>query len=324
MGKVELVPFLVVFCLAGEQPEPRLVIAAEYHDFAQIDAGSTVSCRYRIGNAGKADLSLGNPRPQCGCTTAFLGRAVLGPGESTELEVTFRPGWAAGDFRKTIELTSNDPLTPTRTLSFHAYVRADVTPSPDSVFFQNLVRGDRLTESVRLSSKSGHPVRPSRLEWPRSPWLRASVRNDGNDLWVDFQMRAGKLPPGRLAGTDTARIYLADLRPAVVEIPVRWQQRSPVNVDPGLVLWQEPAGKTLEATVALSHRERRPFRILRARTSSPFLQVQGLSPVAAVRQDLHLRLLANAPVGNHDEKVFITLDTPGHPELTILVCASLR
>ena len=59
-------------------------------------------------------------------------------------------------------------------------------------------------------------------------------------------------------------------------------------------------------------------------TSNPLLTVTGIRPGAAVRQEVQVQFSSKATPGVYDERAFLTLDTPGHPELEIRVAASLR
>jgi len=95
-------------------------------------------------------------------------------------------------------------------------------------------------------------------------------------------------------------------------------------VTPARVAWAEASGHPLSATLVLKHVEGQPFRLLSARTSQALLQVTGLSAKAAVRQRVQVTLGAAAQPGTYDEKVFLTLDTPGHPEVAVRVVATLH
>ena len=54
------------------------------------------------------------------------------------------------------------------------------------------------------------------------------------------------------------------------------------------------------------------------------LQVLGISPRAGATQRVQLLLSSAARPGQYDEKAFLTLDTPGHPEFEVRVSASLH
>ncbi|MDR3670934.1 MAG: hypothetical protein P4L36_08820, partial [Holophaga sp.] len=105
---------------------------------------------------------------------------------------------------------------------------------------------------------------------------------------------------------------------------VFWKRRDPVLVSPARVAWAEPAGTERHTTLTLKNPQRKPFRILSARTSTPLIRVAGIAPGGAVEQKLQVFLSKDAKPGEYDEKAFVTLDLPGKPELEIRVVASLR
>jgi hypothetical protein len=141
---------------------------------------------------------------------------------------------------------------------------------------------------------------------------------------VDFHLVASKLPPGKLSGTDTVTLQLSNPNTSFLKLTAYWEKRAPVIATPTRVAWSRPAGQELTTDLRLDSRDRKPFRILAARTSNPLVRLVGVSPKAASSQVFQVRLSAAAKAGVYEEKAFLTLDTPGHPELEIRVVASLH
>jgi hypothetical protein len=123
---------------------------------------------------------------------------------------------------------------------------------------------------------------------------------------------------------DTIALHLLNPRPSIIHLGVRWVRRPPVIASPAQVAWAEPAGQDLRATVLLRQPEHKRFRILSVRTTSPLIQVSPPAKIPAARQQLQFTLSAKAKPGHYDEKVFLVLDTPGHPEFEVRVSAALR
>lgn len=324
MRLAALALFVPALCLAQTQEVPRMALDSLHHDFGRLAPDTQAAHRFTITNAGNAPLVIGPVNPSCGCTSTVVGRQTLAPGESTELEVTFNTAGLKGVARRTVEVRSNDPIEASQTLSIEAEVLGDVLPSTETVLLQDLVPRDRRKVSVKLASATSQAIVVTGVDLSPAPWLGVATREAGKDLYVDFDLLARRLPPGKLYGTDTAALHLNNPRPSVVNLSVRWEVRAPVRATPERVAWAEPAGQELLQPVRLESRAHKPFRILSARTSSPLLQVRDLSPRAAASQTVQLLLSAAALPGVYDERAFLTLDTPGHPEFEIRVAASLH
>jgi len=175
-----------------------------------------------------------------------------------------------------------------------------------------------------VTSPSGAPVTVRDVGLSEAPWLGVATREGGPDLYVDFELLARSLPKQRSSGTDTVVLHLENPRPTIVRIKVIWEKQAPVAATPARIAWAEPAGRDLVATVVLEQRRHKPFRIVSATTSNPFLQVEGAGGAASRRQRLTVRMSGAAPAGTYDEKVLLTLDAPDYPAMEIKVAASLR
>lgn len=313
-----------VALVAQMQGQPRLAVDAQRHDFGKLAPGVEVSHRFKVTNTGTGVLDILGLEPSCGCTSTVVGKAALAPGESTELQATLRTAGLHGVLHKVIKVISNDGVEPERILTLEAEVTREVVASAEQVFFLDLGRRERRKGSIRLVSQTGQPIAVTAVDLSEAPWLGVATRPEGNDVWVDFELLARRLPAGRWTGDDTLDLHLANPQPSTVHLTAHWELRPPVSVLPERVAFTGPAGQDRVATVVLKSRENQAFRILSARTTSPTLQVQGLAEGRAIRQTCTLRLTAAAAPGTHSDQVFLTLDLPGQPELAIRVAASLR
>lgn len=311
-------------CLAQAPAQPRLVLDSLTHDFGRIAKNAQVSHRFTLANRGGAPLTIGRLNPMCGCTSVVLGKSTLAPGETTLLEVTLNSTGIQGHTSKTVQVFSDDPAQGMVTLTLEAEVPAEVTASTEHLVFLGVRTEDRRKASVKVASATGVPLEILGLELSEAPWLGVATRPDGNDLWVDFDLLARKLPPERASGTDTVTLRLANPDETVVKLSVLWEKLPLVVATPERVAWAEPAGHDLRTTVTLKHREGQPFRIASVRTSSPLLTVPQPSTRAAASHTIQVVLAASASPGTYDERVLVTLDLPGKPEVELRVVAALR
>jgi hypothetical protein len=324
MRAVVLALLAPALCLVQLQAQPRLAVDDPIHDFGRLAADAVVSHRFRLRNAGNAPLAISKVNVSCGCTTTAVGKETLAPGEETTLEATFHASGDQGPVRKVMQVLSNDPASPSFTLTFVANVQSEVLVPSDQLWFQDLMPGDRRRDSLQLKTGTGQPIALANVELSDAPWLGVVTREVGKDLWVDFDLLASRLPQDRLSGTDTVVVHVANPRPSIVRLSIHWEKRSPVALTPERVAWDQPAGAELQASVLLWRRNNKPFLILSARTSSPLLTVASLPTQANARQKVQLKLSAAAPRGTYLERAYLTLDMPGHPQVEIPVAVNLR
>ena len=289
-----------ILCPA-QTPQPRLVVPEPHFDFGTLAPASEGVHRFRLVNQGSADLHIKAVKPTCGCTSSVVGQQVVTPGDNTEVEVTFHTAGVSGHARKTVEVQSKD-----------------------LVLFPNLTPRSHLRTSVTIASGTGHAIHIADMDLSEAPWLGVATREEGERAFVDLELLASRLPPSQLSGVDTLTVHVVNPQPSILHLSVRWERRPPVVATPARVAWAEAAGRGLEQAVILRQPQGKPFRILSARTSNPLLRVTGLPKGAAARQTVKVALDAAAKPGQYDERVFLVLDTPGHPEFPVRVSAALR
>lgn len=324
MRPILLALLVQVLCLAQGPLRPEVVAPNPHHDFGRIPPSVTVTHRFQVLNQGDGPLTIAKVTAACGCTSTVLGRAVLAPGEGTEVEVTFNPSGHLGPNHKSVDLLSDDPVHPALTLTFDAEVLPEVHSSMDEVPFEDLVRTERRKASVKIGSNTGQPLRVSKVDLTDAPWLGVATRQEGKDLFVDLELVARLLPANRLTGTDGITLHVQNPNASTINLFVRWELRSPVVATPPRVIWVGAAEREQRTKVVLKHRRKQRFRILSARTSDPLFQVTGLAAKAAAVQEVQFVLSAQAKPGDHEGKAYLTLDTPGHPEVELRMAASLK
>ena len=318
-------PLLLVLACAGlALAQPRAVLESDHFDFGSIPQGARVFHRFPLVNQGDAPLEVLKVDSACGCTTVVVGRKVLAPGERIELEVAFASAGLRGPVNKTVQVSTNDPDRPQQVLNIQAVVQADVVVTSDEVQFLDLAAGDRRRASIKLSSGTGHALAVADVELSPAPWLGVATREAGQDLYVDFDLLARRLPKGRLAGTDTITLHLENPEPLKVTLKVQWARLAPVAAEPARIAWAETAGRDLTASVTVRRRDGKPFRIRALRASNPLLTAVDLTPGKGAAHRVQLALAGTAAPGTYDEKITLDLDTPGQRALEIRVSAVLQ
>lgn len=90
-------------------PRPIAVLDKNKHDFGNLIQHSTVNTNFKITNQGNSPLFIHKTKASCGCTASAPQRKELAPGESTNINVTFRSGNDVGYQKKSITIITNDP-----------------------------------------------------------------------------------------------------------------------------------------------------------------------------------------------------------------------
>lgn len=94
--------------------QPAAVVPVRFHDFGNVKNSDLVSRTFEIENQGEASLEISSGYTTCGCTSAALSAAVIPPGKSGLVTVTFdgRNLPAGTRVRRGVILETNDPQHP--------------------------------------------------------------------------------------------------------------------------------------------------------------------------------------------------------------------
>jgi hypothetical protein len=94
---------------------PDIAVEPSAYDFGEIPAAEPVTTRIQVRNNGRRTLHITGVRTSCGCTTAKVENDTLGPGETTDLAVTFDPlahDGLYGPLLRIVYVQSDDPDVP--------------------------------------------------------------------------------------------------------------------------------------------------------------------------------------------------------------------
>jgi hypothetical protein len=114
--------FILATSLAFAQPKISIQ-GGDTQDWGKVKPkDSPLKASIKITNEGSEELKISDVRPGCGCTTAPLDKKELKPGEFATMDVSLNVGATSGMLTKSITISSNDPVNPTKVL----YLKADV------------------------------------------------------------------------------------------------------------------------------------------------------------------------------------------------------
>ncbi len=129
------------FDLTGTGPHPKAVIDDSMHDFVSMEAGKEERHTFVIRNEGEAPLKLKGGPVQCKCTVAKLNLNEVLPGESAEIEMSWKPTAVEEEFHQKADIWTNDPENSKVELHVKGAVVELVTISPRGDWALNRIEG---------------------------------------------------------------------------------------------------------------------------------------------------------------------------------------
>jgi hypothetical protein len=123
--------------------------ASTVHNFGSIWDIESRNCVFEFTNSGDTELVIEKVKASCGCTAPTLPKTRFAPGETGQINVTFKPK-NAGQQRKSITVTTNAPNRRVMKLWIEADVANVVTAEPARLQLGDLIIGDTATHVVRL------------------------------------------------------------------------------------------------------------------------------------------------------------------------------
>ena len=102
---------------------PKLGINEVEIDLKDINSKNVVKRKIKLSNQGEEELHIRKMISNCECLTVVADDAILKSGESTDLEITFDPKGRRGIDHKHINIFSNDPLNPIRTIVIRSMIK---------------------------------------------------------------------------------------------------------------------------------------------------------------------------------------------------------
>jgi hypothetical protein len=121
------------------------------HDFGVVARGPMVTHSYRITNTTGQPIHFVGVRVSCGCTSASIRTADLGPGQETELIAQMDTRRFVGPKSVTIYVQFDRPQWEEVRLTVVANSRDDLILTPESLAFGAIVRGSSPSKSTTLT-----------------------------------------------------------------------------------------------------------------------------------------------------------------------------
>ncbi|MGV0827637.1 DUF1573 domain-containing protein [Empedobacter brevis] len=88
-----------------------LSLEKEEIQFGNIKLNTDVTSKIKVTNTGDKPLILKSVVGSCGCTAPEYPKTPIAPGASADITIKYSSGAVAGDFNKSVTITSNDPAS---------------------------------------------------------------------------------------------------------------------------------------------------------------------------------------------------------------------
>jgi len=100
---------------------PKLNLTSSTFDFGKVEKGQKVTAKFTVKNTGKQNLSVSKIQTACNCVIYKMAPAVIKPGQSGKLELTYNPQVLQNRI-ETVTLVSNDITGSPATITLKANV----------------------------------------------------------------------------------------------------------------------------------------------------------------------------------------------------------
>ncbi len=166
----------------------RLIVPETDFRFGYAPQNAKIGHNYWLKNEGPDSLRLIDVRPGCGCTKAPLKKRILGPGDSTDVELVFSTGMYSSKTQKSATIVADANQTvPNLTFSAHPTKNLDslkpFTVTPPLVNLDSLKdAGKSGSVEIRVKNTSTEPINLKLVSAP--------------DKWFTIDVPSGSIAPG--------------------------------------------------------------------------------------------------------------------------------
>ena len=271
-----LIPFLIPALLACALPAAAQVAVVEPQnvDLGKMKQNEVKETTVTVSNAGAGLLVIKEVKADCGCTVAELEKEQLGPGEKTQLNITFESKKFYGVNHKAIHLYTNDPKQPKITVVLTVDIHAPLIVEPRGVKFENTKRGDTPTEVANFKATDIPELRLSAKETERGLFdfeIVHDVDGDPQAAQVRFTIPADA-QVGRLQ--DFLRVTTNVPEEPYVDLRIQTFIGLPITAYPEQVNFRYKKAFRREVRIFPFERDGTPFEITKIEVDVPGVEAK--------------------------------------------------
>ncbi|MGL4514135.1 MAG: DUF1573 domain-containing protein [Lacipirellulaceae bacterium] len=140
------------------QPYPEVEVDQPEFNFGTMQRGATETHEFVFKNTGDAPLSLKVGQTSCKCTLGQVSSAPLAPGASVPVKLEWSAKVAAGEFRQTATILTNDPRKPRVDLMVNGTVTDATGIVPADFLLGEFTTDDERTASIEIGAYKETPI----------------------------------------------------------------------------------------------------------------------------------------------------------------------
>jgi hypothetical protein len=322
---------------AKSGPLPRAEVEGPLtHEFGMMSVQKTGTHNWKVTNRGEGDLELFMISSTCMCTIAKFkegAKALVKPGESTEIALEWKTNNAVGDYSKGATIGTNDPSEPEFKLGVHGHVHMPIVVVPElheNVLPVGTISNDEpKTTSIAVMAPDKADFKLTKITTskpdyitvkpiPLKPEESAQLKSKGG-YRLDIQFKQG-MPQGNFR----EQLVLETDHPEQpkVEMTLTGSVTGAISVMPGSLRMINVGGKeggTGQLTLLVRGGQATNFTVAQKPEKVDVTVVPNETPSLKGRYRLNVIVPPGTPAGLVDGEVILRTDHPKVKELKIPV-----
>ncbi|MBW7863862.1 MAG: DUF1573 domain-containing protein [Candidatus Hydrogenedentes bacterium] len=210
---------------------PVISCAEPVFDFGETEE-EKIEHGFVLRNNGAGTLEITNVKASCGCTTTKLDTTTLAPGAEVTLAASLSLKGRQGKQHKTINVESNDPASPTLTLTLTGSAVPSIVLSPENINLGRIEDDEPRGATFTIkSNKADLSFEVQSVQVDGISFMEHTITEvtPGREFRVDLNSK-GPLPVGLHTGRAVVRT--STLERAVIWVPISMEVVGAVLVRP--------------------------------------------------------------------------------------------
>jgi hypothetical protein len=148
-----------LMALYGQGKAPSIIFDNPAKDFGKVMQGEMLKHVFSFTNKGTTTLEILGVEPSCGCQAASISAKRIKSGQSGRIEVSVDTAGLIGAVDKSVIVLTNDPRTPSVSLSVRADVQPEISVSSPSIYFEGAPVGKDVIKEVIIAIPAEKSIR---------------------------------------------------------------------------------------------------------------------------------------------------------------------
>ena len=303
-GMIFVTMFLVQSPVNAEG-DPRIEFTELVYNFGSRVSGNELQHTFTFSNTGQQLLKIGEVTTSCGCTVTLLSVKEIPPGQSGEIQVTFRTENRNGTEEKEIYVNSNDPVNPKIVLKIKAELKLLLESDPVVLWFSRFESKEPVTKSFKLKGSIRDEINITDVYVEAEDgagaysWKINDLRNTEINL---FSVSVTLDPKGKKVGRFFDSLIMKTDYPDLPEFHVRLtgEVMGSISSRPmSLIFRCDSERAPITKKLYIRSNNEKPFQITSTSLSDPQFSVDEVTPNKAI---IHTLLITLHPDSAFTEK----------------------